>query len=162
LLADVALLLLSKDFLASDFLQEVEVPKLVERHQRGSLEVIPVLARSCLWEAHPWLRTLAPLPASREPVASFQGDGRDRALKEVVGGIAARGGRWTGSGEGARRVDERPAGEPAETIFELGATPTRFFVGREQELVEVRAAFTGAGGPGTIVHAISGLAGVGK
>lgn len=90
--ADIALLLMSADFLASDFLQDVELPKLLQRHEQGGLTVIPVLLRSCLWEAHPWLRALDPLPASGEAVASFQGNGRDLALTEIVAKIAQRAG----------------------------------------------------------------------
>src|SRR3954470_24230591 len=54
--ADVALLLLSADFFASDGLIEREIPQLLERHRSGRLRVIPVLLRSCLWEVHPWLK----------------------------------------------------------------------------------------------------------
>ncbi len=71
--ADVVLLLLSADFFVSDTLLDVEVPKLLERHRRGSLRVVPVPLRSCLWEAHPWLSELHPLPRDGKPVASHQG-----------------------------------------------------------------------------------------
>src|SRR5689334_13248486 len=56
--ADVALLLISSDFLASDFVQDVQIPRLLQRREEGRLRVIPVLLRSCLWQAHPWLKTL--------------------------------------------------------------------------------------------------------
>ena len=48
--ADVALVLLSADFLNTDRLMDVEVPLLLERSAAGQLRVIPVLLRSCLWE----------------------------------------------------------------------------------------------------------------
>jgi TIR domain len=85
---DVAMLLLSIDFFASDTLLDVEVPKLMERHRQGSLRVVPVLLRSCLWEAHPWLSELRPLPRDGKSVASHQGDERDRVLTELVKEIA--------------------------------------------------------------------------
>src|SRR5262249_31931560 len=59
--ADVALLLVSADFLASDFLQGVEVPKLVKRCEDGGLRVVPLLLRSCHWEVVPWLQGLVML-----------------------------------------------------------------------------------------------------
>jgi hypothetical protein len=90
--ADIALLLISADFLASDFLQDVELPKVFQRREQGGLRVIPVLLRSCFWGAHPWLGALKPLPASGRAIASFQGDGRDRALAEIVAEIAQRAG----------------------------------------------------------------------
>jgi hypothetical protein len=43
--------LISAAFLASDFLQDVEVPKLFRRREEGGLRVIPVLLRSCHWDA---------------------------------------------------------------------------------------------------------------
>jgi hypothetical protein len=82
--ADLALLLLSSDFLASDVLQDVEAPKLMGRYRSGSLRIIPVVLRSCVWEAHPWLAELHPLPKGAEPIASFDGDERDRVLTDVA------------------------------------------------------------------------------
>ncbi|WP_437545669.1 toll/interleukin-1 receptor domain-containing protein [Sorangium sp. So ce367] len=81
--ADVALLLLSPDFLASDALQ-VELPRLLERHRDGKLQVVPVLLRSCLYEAHIWLSGLKLLPRDGKAIASHQGDERDRVLTELV------------------------------------------------------------------------------
>jgi sulfatase modifying factor 1 len=86
-LADAALLLISADFLASDFLQDVEVPKLFQRREEGGLRVVPVLLRSCHWEAVPWLQSLEMLPKGRRTVASFNGDDLDRVLAAVAAEI---------------------------------------------------------------------------
>ncbi|XXY51740.1 TIR domain-containing protein [Sorangium sp. So ce269] len=86
--ADVALLLMSADFLASDLVQDVEVPKLLRRREEGGLKVIPVLLRSCLWHAHPWLGGLSPLPGGDRAIASLQGDDRDRALMGIAAEVA--------------------------------------------------------------------------
>ena len=64
--ADVALVLLSADFLATDGLVDVEVPRLLERHRDGGLRVIPVVLRACLWEVHPWLKDSASSAQGRE------------------------------------------------------------------------------------------------
>jgi hypothetical protein len=85
--ADVALLLLSADFFGSDGLLNAEIPQLLERHRSGKLHVIPILLRSCVWEVHPWLAELQPLPRNRKPIASMTGDERDRVLTEVVSEI---------------------------------------------------------------------------
>lgn len=89
--ADVALLLLSSDFFASDGLVEREVPRLLERHRAGQLRVIPVLLRSCLWNVHPWLRELSPLPKGGKPIGSFSGEDRDAVLTEVARKIVTLG-----------------------------------------------------------------------
>lgn len=48
--ADLALLLLSPDFLASDYCFGVELERCLARLKSGSLKVVPVLLRPCLWE----------------------------------------------------------------------------------------------------------------
>src|SRR5262249_51944264 len=55
--ADVALILLSADYLASDFLYNIEVPTLLHRRASGGLWIIPVLLRPCHWEPINWLHT---------------------------------------------------------------------------------------------------------
>ena len=82
--ADVALVLLSADFLATDGLMDVEVPRLLERHRTGALRVIPVVLRSCLWEVHPWLKDLHPLPKGGKAIGSFSADARDEVLTELA------------------------------------------------------------------------------
>jgi hypothetical protein len=46
----VAVLLVSPNFLASRFIQTVEVQQLLERHMRGGLQLLPVIARPCAWK----------------------------------------------------------------------------------------------------------------
>jgi TIR domain len=82
--ADVVLVLLSADFLATDRLLDEEVPQLLERVQAGKLRVIPVVLRSCLLEVHPWLEALKPLPRGAKALGSFSGDARDEVLTSVV------------------------------------------------------------------------------
>jgi hypothetical protein len=52
--AQLALLLVSGDFLASRFIMEVELPSLVERN----IQLVPVLLSDCLWEAEPLLASV--------------------------------------------------------------------------------------------------------
>ncbi|WP_437940360.1 toll/interleukin-1 receptor domain-containing protein [Sorangium sp. So ce341] len=82
--ADVVLLLLSADFFASDGLVELEIPEFLARHAEGKLRVIPILMRSCVWEVHPWLRDLHPLPKGGKPLGSFSAEERDAVLTEVA------------------------------------------------------------------------------
>jgi len=82
--ADVALLLLSADFLASDFIQDVEMPLLFARHREGKLRVVPILLRACTWEVDSWLRELQPLPRGGKAIGSLAIDARDEAWTEIV------------------------------------------------------------------------------
>ena len=47
--ADIILLLVSDDFLTSDFVTQHEIPRALERQRAGTAKVVPVLARPCPW-----------------------------------------------------------------------------------------------------------------
>src|SRR2546423_428981 len=53
--SSVAVLLISPDFLASDFIADVEVPSLLRHQENEGLVVLPVLVRPCLWHEVEWL-----------------------------------------------------------------------------------------------------------
>ncbi len=53
--ARVALLLVSSDFLTSDYIMNTEVPAFFEKEKQGALVIFPVLIRPCAWEAFDWL-----------------------------------------------------------------------------------------------------------
>src|SRR5512138_3032818 len=48
--ADIILLLLSADFLASDYCYEFEMRRALERHLAGEARVIPIILRACDWQ----------------------------------------------------------------------------------------------------------------
>ena len=54
----IALLLISDEFLSSRFIQQKEMVDLLEKHKGGGLRLYPVLLRDCLWEAVPDLKRL--------------------------------------------------------------------------------------------------------
>src|SRR5690606_37841200 len=47
--ADIILLLISSDFIASNYCYEIEMANALERHGRGEAIVIPVILRPCAW-----------------------------------------------------------------------------------------------------------------
>jgi hypothetical protein len=59
--ADLILLLVSADFLASDHLYDVELSRAIGRHRAGSSTVIGVLLRPCDWQQGE-IRKLVTLP----------------------------------------------------------------------------------------------------
>jgi hypothetical protein len=59
LAADVVLLLVSPDFLASDYCYSREMAKALERHELGKARVVPVILRSCDWQDSPLGKLLA-------------------------------------------------------------------------------------------------------
>jgi tetratricopeptide (TPR) repeat protein len=83
--AGVILLLLSEYFLASDYIDGVEMKRAFERSAAENVRVVPVLLRDCLWREDKRLAILEPLPRNRKPVTLW----RDRAaaFAEVASGI---------------------------------------------------------------------------
>jgi hypothetical protein len=57
--ADVILLLVSPDFIASDYCYEREMARAIERQTRGDARVIPVILRPCDWHDLPFGKLLA-------------------------------------------------------------------------------------------------------
>src|SRR6516165_5669862 len=49
-MASIILLLISPDFLGSDYCYENEMQRALERHERGEARVIPLILRPCDWQ----------------------------------------------------------------------------------------------------------------
>jgi GTPase SAR1 family protein len=50
--ADIVILLVSADFIHSDFINDNELPIVAEMDKNGSCRVVPVIVESCDWETH--------------------------------------------------------------------------------------------------------------
>jgi hypothetical protein len=68
--ADVILLLVSPDFLASTYCYDVEMQRAMERHRAGEARVIPIILRYCDWHAAPFGQLIA-TPRDAKPIRSF-------------------------------------------------------------------------------------------
>lgn len=86
--ADIILLLVSSDFIASDYCWDIEVNKAIERHNAKEARVIPVILRSVDWSGAPFAKLQA-LPNNAEPVVSRSWHNPDEAFKDVARGIRA-------------------------------------------------------------------------
>ena len=84
--ADVILLLVSPEFLASKYCYEIEMARAMERHDAGDARVIPVILRHCDWHAAPFGKLLA-APRDGKPVKSWPDI--DEAFFDVVKMIRA-------------------------------------------------------------------------
>jgi tetratricopeptide (TPR) repeat protein len=86
--AAVAVLLISADYLASDFCVKEEVPFLLNRQQKQGMLLLPVLIRQCPWKAHRWLAELQMVPRDGKCVAAnFPGDLADDVFSDLAGSI---------------------------------------------------------------------------
>ena len=68
--ADIVLLLVSKDFLASGYCYDIEFERAMERHRKGLCWVIPVILRPCDWKSTP-IGGLVAVPKDGKPVVSW-------------------------------------------------------------------------------------------
>ncbi len=68
--ADIVLLLLSNDSLASDYFYEQEVANALVRHHKGECKVVPIIVRDCLWE-ETQLADLQALPQDAKPIVAW-------------------------------------------------------------------------------------------
>jgi tetratricopeptide (TPR) repeat protein len=87
--ADAAILLISTDFLGSNFINDEEVPAILQRRISDGMKVFPLVVRSCLWQKVPWLEPLQARPIDGKPLGRFRGDDIDRILAELVSEIDA-------------------------------------------------------------------------
>ncbi len=82
--ADIILLLISPDFLASDYCYSVEMQRALERHKAKTAQVIPIILRPVKWEGTPF-GILQALPTDGKPVTEWST--RDNAFRDVAEGI---------------------------------------------------------------------------
>ena len=82
--AAVILLLVSSDFLASDYCYDLEMTRALERHDAGDARVIPVILRSVDWTGAPFAKLQA-LPKDGKPVRAWTD--QDEAFTDVARGI---------------------------------------------------------------------------
>lgn len=82
--ASIILLLVSADFLASDYCYDIEMKRAMERHAEGTARVIPVILRDCIWRDAPFGK-LQVLPKNATPIKNWAD--QDEAFRDVVEGI---------------------------------------------------------------------------
>jgi len=82
--ADLILLLVSADFLKSDYCYGVELRRAMERYEAGEARVIPVILRDVDWTGAPFSK-LQCLPTGARPVTSWFN--QDEAFANIARGI---------------------------------------------------------------------------
>jgi hypothetical protein len=82
--AKIILLLVSSDFIASDYCYGIEMKRALENHRVGEAQVIPIILRPCDWDKAPFAKLQA-LPKDAKPVMKWSN--RDEAWTDVARGI---------------------------------------------------------------------------
>ncbi|HEY0379187.1 MAG TPA: toll/interleukin-1 receptor domain-containing protein [Pyrinomonadaceae bacterium] len=160
--AEIALFLVTADFLASEFCQSVEVPRMLKQHQDKGVLIIPIIVDYCDWQPFEWVSQFQVLPENGEPIPAQE--------KESMA--------WTEVARGIRRsLENNPPRKPQIELTvsaESKEQPSRFSLpallkrmpgepgdlfGREEALGWLDAAYKNSG---TGVLALHGFGGVGK
>lgn len=79
--ADIVLLLISSDFIASEYCYGTEMKIALQREEKEATVVIPVILRPCAWQELPFGKLLA-VPKDGTPIVNYTN--RDDAYLEVV------------------------------------------------------------------------------
>jgi hypothetical protein len=82
--ASIILLLISADFVASDYCYGIEMQRAMERHEAGETHIIPILLRPVDWQSAPFGKLKA-LPSNGTPITEWRN--RDAAFADVAKGI---------------------------------------------------------------------------
>ncbi len=79
--SDIILFLVSSDFMASTYINDVEMKRAIERNEKGDCILLPVIIRTCDFSSLPISQYQA-LPKSAKPVSTWED--RDAAWLDVV------------------------------------------------------------------------------
>ena len=148
--AGVILLLVSADFLASDYCYDVEMTRALERHDQGEARVIPVILRPVDWKGAPFGK-LQSLPTDGKPVTSWKI--RDEAFADVARGIRNAIGQL-----GAHQ----PKPPPGRFPFFVPFPKNTDFVGRTDDLERLHATLQQREPVGIRPAGLTGMGGIGK
>src|SRR5579864_4807049 len=177
--AQIILLLISPDFMASNYCYSIEMKRALERHEDGEARVIPIILKPVDWTGAPFSK-LQVLPRNRKPVTSWKD--RNAAfleiakdIRETVKGLRKSStiNRPHSSGQKNSALVSSPNSilllSPLEELQALGPVwnvpypQNPRFTGRENILQQLHNSFTrGTGSPSKQPLALSGLGGMGK
>ena len=108
--ASVSILLISDDFLTSQFILGKEVPRLLKRRKEEGLRVIPLIVWPCAWQQVSWLKDIQSLPLDGCPLAKGSEYQIRQDLADLVTEVA---GLLGASRKASSPLDSSPESSPA-------------------------------------------------
>lgn len=168
--AHIILLLISSDFMSSEYCYSIEMTYALKRHQNGETRVIPIILRYVDWEDAPFSK-LQVLPSSTDPIVSAHWHNVDEAFAEVVKGIkkAIKDLPLTPDRPQVGADNDIPilTQKPTPTTTSVWNVPYHrnpFFTGRTRLFKQIHDKFNKKNNTHDSIHsqAICGLGGIGK
>jgi len=80
----MTVLLISKYFLNSNFIQQTEFPKIKELHENNKLIIYPIIIQPCLWNEDLWIKNIQVQPLNGKPLSTFEEAKREEVIVEIV------------------------------------------------------------------------------
>ena len=81
--ADIILLLVSENFIASDYCYDTEMTEALSLHDQNKVRTVPVIAKECLWQRMPFARLQA-LPEDGKAITAKDWDTPNRPYLQIV------------------------------------------------------------------------------
>jgi tetratricopeptide (TPR) repeat protein len=164
--AQIILLLISPDFLASEYCYSIEMTRALERHETGEARVIPILMQPVDWQGAPF-KKLQVLPKSAKPVTRWKNRAEafldiTKGIREAVKDLAKPPAIFT---DAATRLlsssQDSGNGTPApDPVWNVPFRRNPFFTGRDEIIALLRTKLSASKTPLPLI--IRGLGGVGK
>jgi inactive STAND/TIR domain len=135
----IILLLISVNFIASDYCYCIEMQHAMDRHNNGQAHVIPIILRSTIWEKTPFGK-LEALPQFGKPVCSEHWRNLDeafvdiaRGIQKVVEGLRTKPGNSNDLYKSLLRLDFRSQGKVFDQFLKDGHRTGAFVIHGEPE-----------------------------
>lgn len=143
----VVIMMISAEFLVSDFIRSTEVPKIMERREREGIWVIPVIVKPCPWKSVKWLSAIQAFPRDGKDLMSMPGSEAEEQLAALAEAIG-------------KRIKKKSTHHPSQRVsLSKLPTPAGEFIGREKELKWLDDAWKS---PSTHMVILEAWGGVGK
>ncbi len=157
--ASIILLLISSDFLASDYCYSIEMRQAMKRHYDGNARVIPIILRPADWQEAPFSR-LQVLPTDAKPVTTW--NNRDEAFLDIANGIRKAVEDLQATSAIRKSIENLPIQQPVLPLWTVPYRRNPFFTGREDIIRQLHERLTTARVALSQPQAVSGLGGIGK
>jgi len=82
--ANGAVLIITNNFLCSDYIINKEIPLLLKRNENDDLSLFPILFDPCPWEQHTWLTPLQMLPRDNLSLSTMTDSKKKEELTKIV------------------------------------------------------------------------------
>src|SRR5438067_6689601 len=117
--ATIAILLVSAEYLTSEFIKKTEIKQILKRRATEKLPMIPIIVSDCSYKSVGWLTGVSVRPRDEVPLKAKTSAKKDSELREIVEEIAKILGKALAStGEGPEETSKRAATVPKATGIE--------------------------------------------